>query len=233
MTIKFDLLENATDSIKQAIELLALPDEKSDARRLKQAILATAHGVELLLKERLRRVHPVLVWENVDRFPSLSARTVTVDIAMSRLINIGGLRDLAHDVDLIKSLRDTRNAIEHYVWSTTKEEADLIVGQALGFALHFSKSELNHDFFGYQARKDDIFSLLLEGNPDLSKAFNSRYEKGNKKFDDSLELCDYCHTLAVSSITGACHLCGHWNKEKEKQSSYSGNFDDFEDDIPF
>ena len=71
MKIEFDLLTNAADSISQAIELLAWRDEADEARRLKQAVLAVAHGVELLLKERLRQVHPVLIWENVDKFPSL------------------------------------------------------------------------------------------------------------------------------------------------------------------
>jgi len=154
----------------QAIQLLAWKDESNDARRLKQAVMAVAHGVELLLKERLRKVHPVLIWENVDKFPSLSARTVTVDIALCRLSKIGGLEFLEGDVDLIKALRDTRNAIEHYAWSTTKNEADRIVGQALGFALHFAKDELGYDFFGYGARKDDTFDLLLESNPEFAKS---------------------------------------------------------------
>ena len=87
MKIKFNLLGNAIDSIERGIELIAWKAEsgdarRGDARRLKQAVLSVAHGVELLLKERLRRVHPVLIWENVDKFPSLSARTVTVDIAI-------------------------------------------------------------------------------------------------------------------------------------------------------
>jgi hypothetical protein len=212
LKIEFDLLANATDSITQAIELLAWKDEPSDARRLKQAVLAVAHGVELLLKERLRRVHPVLIWENVDRFPSLSARTVTVDTALSRLVRIGGLTSLDDDSELISSLRDTRNAIEHYSWTTTKAEAERIIGQALGFALHFAKQELGHDFFGYESRKDDTFTLLLESNPHFSKAFSERYEQRTKGNGEPNLLCDYCHTLAVNPKTGACRLCGHWNE---------------------
>lgn len=171
----------------------------------------------LLLKERLRKVHPVLIWANVDKFPSLSARTVTVtvtvtvDVALSRLCKIGGLEFLENDADLIKSLRDTRNAIEHYAWSTTKNEADRIVGQALGFALHFAKDELGHDFFGYHTRKDDTFELLLESNPEFAKAFRERYENRAKAAGESNFLCDYCHALAVNPSTGACKLCGHWN----------------------
>jgi hypothetical protein len=212
LKIDFDLLTNATDSISQAIALLAWKDEPNDARRLKQAVLAVAHGIELLLKERLRRIHPVLIWENVDRFPSLSARTVTVDTALSRLIRIGGLTSLEDDSELISSIRDTRNAIEHYLWTTTKVEADRIIGQALGFALHVAKDELGHDFFGYESRKDDTFTLLLESNPHFAKAFSERYEQRTKGNGEANVLCDYCHTLAVNPQTGACRLCGHWNE---------------------
>ncbi len=210
MKIEFDLLSNAEDSITQAIDLLAWQDEPNDARRLKQAVLAVAHGVELLLKERLRKVHPVLIWENVDKFPSLSARTVTVDIALSRLCKIGGLKFVEDDSDLIKSLRNTRNAIEHYSWNTTKKEADRIVGQALGFAVHFAKNELDLDFFGYHTRKDDTFESLLESNPEFARSFNERYENRTKTVAQSNFLCDYCHALTVNPSTGACKLCGHW-----------------------
>lgn len=215
MKIEFDLLENATDSITQAIELLAWKDEPDEARRLKQAVLAIAHGVELLLKERLRRVHPVLIWENVDKFPSLSARTVTVDTALHRLSRIGGLKFPDKDSALITSLRDTRNAIEHYAWTTTKAEADRIVGQALGFALHFAKDELNYDFFGYGSHRDDTFDVLLESNSHFADAFRRRYESSATARGEENYLCDYCHTIAVNPATGACRLCGHWNSDGE------------------
>jgi hypothetical protein len=43
----------------------------------------SAHSIELLPKEKLRQVNPAFVWENVDKYPSLGARTVTVDTAIS------------------------------------------------------------------------------------------------------------------------------------------------------
>ena len=76
MNVEFNLLSNAADSIESAIELIAWGNEKVEASRLKQSIQSIAHGIELLLKERLRRVHPALLWENVDKYPSLNARTV-------------------------------------------------------------------------------------------------------------------------------------------------------------
>ena len=121
--IRLNLAQNAIDSINRAIELIAWQEEPDEAKRLKQAVLSVAHGVELLLKERLRLVHPSLIWENVDKYPSTSARTVGVEIAVTRLKNIGGLTFSDADILLIRSLRDTRNAIEHYSWSTTSKEA--------------------------------------------------------------------------------------------------------------
>ena len=53
--ISFELVENAVDSVSHAIELMAWKDIAEEGSRLKQAILSVAHGVELLLKERLRR----------------------------------------------------------------------------------------------------------------------------------------------------------------------------------
>lgn len=221
MKIEFNLLANATDSIEQAISLTAWRDEPDDARRLKQAVVAIAHGIELLLKERLRRVHPVLIWENVDKFPNLSARTVTVDTALNRLIRIGGLSFPSDDVSLIASLRDTRNAIEHYVWTTTKAEADIIIGQALEFAVHFAKNELGYDFFGFGTHKDGTFEDLQESNKHFAQAIRDRDEQVMNVTDEVKVLCTYCHALSVNPSTGACSLCGHWNN------------DNYVDDVPF
>lgn len=53
--IQFDLLSNARDSLKRAVDLLAWDDFNSDDAKLKHSITNAAHAIELLLKERLRR----------------------------------------------------------------------------------------------------------------------------------------------------------------------------------
>ena len=211
MKIEFDLLSNAEDSIQQAIELVAWGNDQPEPRRLKQAVQSIAHGVELLLKERLKRVHPCLIRENVDKYPSPNARTVTAETAMSRLTSIGGLRFETADVELIRSLRATRNAIEHYAWSTTKQEAEVIVGRALEFTIHFAKTELNYDFFGYHMRKDDTLHALLQSNQALSSAMAKRAFPSKGSNEPVPEICFFCHARAVDLITHACRLCGHWN----------------------
>jgi hypothetical protein len=108
--IEFDLLNNAKDSLRQAVELLAFEEIGSDNARLKHAITASAHCIELLLKERLRRINPAFAWENVDKYPSLKARTVTVETAINRLKSIGHVTFSADDERNLESLRTTRNA---------------------------------------------------------------------------------------------------------------------------
>lgn len=219
MHIEFDLLANAQDSIRHAIDSLTWNDEANEARRLKQAIRDVAHGVELLLKEKLRRVHPVLIWENIDKFPNLGARTVTVDTAVSRLARIGGLKFDPHDVELITALRDTRNAVEHYAWKTTKLEAERVVGEALGFAVYFAKEELGVDFLGYAEHREGTVEALMEGSYAFASAFRARYERSARDKGELATLCDYCGAIAVN-LAGACKACGHWQ---------TGN----KDEIPF
>jgi hypothetical protein len=229
MKIEFDLLTNALDSIDHAIELVAWGEQgnQSEARRLKQAIQSIAHGVELMLKERLKRIHPSLLWESVDKYPNLNARTITAEGAMTRLVNIGGLKFEPTDIELIRSLRATRNAIEHHAWTTTKQEADAIIGKALEFTLHFSKSELAYDFFGYRTRKDDSLQALVKSNAFLAEAMTLRLTPTGIDTFSQPRVCSFCRAKAVDPATAACRLCGHWQPSR--------GFDDFpdEDEIPF
>jgi hypothetical protein len=207
--IAFDLIANASDSLRQAVELLALREMGTDHARLKHAITNAAHCVELLLKERLRRIAPAFVWENVDRYPSLEARTVTVDTAISRLKNIGGLTFSADDERTLQSLRRTRNAIEHYEWRTSEKEARTIVGHALSFALGFAKDELNLDL-SEQFRTDDTWSMFRDELYEFSRIHGARIEARIRGAGDYPLCCDECGQLTVPARGGSCDLCGHW-----------------------
>ena len=232
--IEFTLIQNAFDSMERAIELLAWKDVSSDASRLKQAIQLIAHSIELLLKERLRRIHPSLIWEDVDKYPKLDARTVGVDRAIHRLEHVGGIFISTVDTKIIKSLRDTRNAIEHFGWQTDRQEADIIIGQGLSFAIQFARLNLDRDP-AYLFKGDDTWEKLFEQHSQFAIAYEQRIEKSfgvnveqmsgiNEKL---VRQCGFCNAMAQDALTGACSICGHW----EKRSDFS-SFSDFEDE-PF
>ncbi len=213
-TIQFDLLTNATDSISYAIELLAWPDIRNDERRMKQAILSISQGVELLLKERLRRIHPAFMFEDVDKFPSLDARTVGAERALMRLKSISGYLVRDSDAQLMRDLRRTRNAIEHAEWHTTLAEAKAIVGAALSFAIDFAKSELDRDL-SYEFRREDTWGQLLTELHEFAAAHARRLAANAGVDQVNMMTCDVCHHETLDRLEQSCPLCGHWNSDEE------------------
>lgn len=207
--IRFDLLANARDSLRHAVELLAWKDVATDDARLKHAIVNAAHAIELLLKERLRRVNAAFVWENVDKYPSLEARTVTVDTAISRLKSIGGVALSADDERNLRSLRKTRNAIEHYEWHTSAKEAKVIVGNALSFAFSFAADHLGTDLAA-DFKRDDTWRLLIDELYDFARAHGARIEAKLRENGEYPSCCVACGEKTVPMRGGSCELCGHW-----------------------
>jgi hypothetical protein len=207
--IQFDLLTNAQDSLRRAVELLAWKDIGSNHARLKHAITNAAHSIELLLKERLRRVHPAFVWEKVDQYPKLGARTVTPEAAISRLENICDVILTDNDKTLLRSMRTTRNAIEHYEWSATEKEAKVIVGNALSFAFSFAAEHLGTDLAA-DFKRDDTWRMLIDELNEFVRAHGARTETKLREKGEFPCCCDACGELTVPMRGGSCELCGHW-----------------------
>jgi hypothetical protein len=200
--IQFDLLTNARDSLKQAVHLLAWKDLGDDHGRLKHSIIAAAHSIELLLKERLRQINPAFVWEKV-------GKTLTVKAAISRLKDKGGIKLTDKDEENLRSLFKTRKDIQHYVWNTTEKEARVIVGNALSFAFFFAAEYLNNDLAA-DFKEDDTWRSLINELHEFVRAHAPRIE--DDLFEKGLNpsYCDFCGELTVPARGGSCELCGHW-----------------------
>lgn len=221
--VEFNLISNATDSIEHAVDLLAYNHELNRATISKRAIMSIAHAIELLLKERLRIVHPSLIWENVDRYPDLDARTVSAEGALVRLKRIGGLEFSAEDEQLLRAIRKMRNAIEHFKCSISIEEADHIIGTSLSFAVKFLKIHLGTDLLGYAERESGILQDLMDRNSSFAKSF--KVVQPNN--EGATKLCSFCKALLFIEDRGVCSRCGHWNYLLFEASG------DADDDIPF
>ncbi len=206
--ITFDLVNNAKDSLKTAIELLAWPDSVT-SDKYKQSILSAAHCVELLLKERLRRVHPAFVWENVDKYPSLSARTVTSDKALSRLETLDEVTFNDKDKRTISALRNMRNAIEHYEFTISEKEAKVALGSILSFIFLFASNELSLDLTE-EFKEDDTWEMLITEMYEFASSHAENIARVLAESGVPIDTCKFCGYDTVDLFKESCGLCGHW-----------------------
>lgn len=202
----FNLVENAKDSLSHAIEHLG-PVNKNSTGDWKRIIVDFAHVVELLVKERLRRIHPAFVFNNIDKYPSNEAFTVGADLAFLRLQKIGNIKFSDADINAVKSAREKRNEIEHFEFSIENHEAKVLVGQVLSFILKFAEEELELEWNSL-CFKGGKWWVLFEYKEFYEALQKSIQEKISKNEIPVIE-CTSCHNDSFDLDTEECLICGH------------------------
>jgi hypothetical protein len=202
----FNLVENAKDSLCHAIEHLG-PVDRNTTGDWKRVIVDLAHVVELLFKEKLRRVHPAFVFNDIDKYPSNDAFTVGAEKAFKRLQKVSGLSFSEADKNAIKAAREKRNEIEHFEFSLENHEAKVLVGQVLSFILTFAEKQLDLQWNSL-CFKGGKWWVLTE-----YKVF---YESINKTAQQKIvnnEIpvieCSSCHNESFDIDEQKCLICGH------------------------
>lgn len=203
--LKLDLLNNAKDSLRHAVDILAW-DDTPRSNKYKQAILSVFHCAELLLKERLQRVNGALVWENVDKFPSLDARTVTVQTALSRLERIGEVTISEEDQKKLLECLKLRNAIQHFEVKIEEKVARAMLGKVLSFVFDFAEKELKLDL-RKEFTDDDTWAMLVAqfdefANEHGPKVASKYFGAGALRAD-----CPICGQDTVDMDNEHCVLC--------------------------
>ena len=204
--MKLTLIENAKDSLEHSIEHLV----KEDGPRvgnLKRVILDLSHTVELILKERLVRIHPAFAYSNIDKYPSKDAYMVSTDDALKRLVKIGRVSFTDEDKTTIYDCKKKRNSIEHFEFEIEEKEAEIIIGRILSFILAFSQNELELDWQSELINNNNWSKLsqLSEFWDVHSKTVISKLEKN----EIPTETCPTCSIETFDLESLRCHLCGH------------------------
>jgi hypothetical protein len=206
MKHKFNLIDNAKESLSHAVYHLTDSDQLS-AGDLKRAVLDVAHVVELLLKERLRRIHPAFLWNDVDKYPSEKAFKVDTKTAIERLVKMAGVKLVDSDVKTIANCRGIRNDIEHYEFEIEPKEARVIIGKMLAFIFHFAKTHLDIDWVK-EFKKDDRWKALIdmyEFWEQYSQTLGKQLQDAGKTVGD----CPRCYAWTFVFEAMRCALCGH------------------------
>jgi len=202
----FNLIENAKDSLLHAIGHMG-PVNSNSPGDWKRIIVDLAHVLELLLKEKLRQIHPAFLFQNVDKYSSANAFTLSAEFAVERLKKIGLIVFTKDDLKAICSTREKRNEIEHYEFSLENHEARVLVGQALGFILKFSEMELNLDWKSL-CFKNNNWKILYQYQEFYETLLNTTNAKIEKEETPVLE-CPSCHNETFGIEKECCLLCGH------------------------
>ncbi len=135
------LYANAIDSLKIGCGYTV---GNTESAKRKQAILTIFHAIELLLKERLYREHPLLIYRNLSVKIEADSLTVGVKEALIRLESIGVTIPKAPK-DVIEKLQGRRNRIEHHRYEDEVTDHQ-IISESIAFSFFFIEAILEEDF---------------------------------------------------------------------------------------
>ncbi|WP_409068369.1 hypothetical protein ACFLKB_13040 [Clostridium sp. FAM 1755] len=87
--MRLNLLENAMDSLSEAIDYYVNGKTYADERCYKFCVIMLYHSAELILKEILVREHKTLIYEQIDHYKNgKGTKTIGLRVALMRVRNI-------------------------------------------------------------------------------------------------------------------------------------------------
>ncbi|MFE9691551.1 hypothetical protein [Micromonospora sp. NPDC005806] len=185
------------------------------------AIVNAAQAIELLLKERLRREHKLLVFTDVDK---PRRHTVSLDKALDRLSSCGVELE-REDLDRIRRARDLRNDVVHYEVSATEGQLEAAYVDLFEFAHVFHQRELGEELHPHLAPElHGMEAALMERfrrdfvtyqGEHMVKAFPSEIVESQQITHIAIEGSEYERIRyggegywEFGNISGNCHDCG-------------------------
>ncbi len=202
--ITLSLLENSESFLKEALHKAILAEKRES--EWKFALFNLVQAIELALKERLRREHPLLVYADIDN-PKLS---VSLERALGRLSQCPTVGLNQDDIKNVRLAASIRNSITHHEVDVSIEQVKSIFASLLGFLSEFSERHLNTSLATKVPKhlwKKAISAKLYAS--ELYRRAEQRFER--EKIDKSkLITCIRCwhDTFVTSKRRDSCYLCG-------------------------
>jgi hypothetical protein len=208
-----DIFENGIDSLNIGIRYFLYGEFETSH---KHAILNIFHSIELFLKEKLSRIHPILIYKNFDKPINDDSLTVGLTEIIIRFKNLG-IKLNPKQEDVLKELQRRRNRIEHHKF-IPDDSHYYIIGKDLKFIYYFLpehlscalEDHLDEDIYT-QVRKAilDYDERLSDANMKVQEALKNRE---NEASVDPIHTstCPECrnHTVVINSEKGDfCFFC--------------------------
>jgi hypothetical protein len=220
------LFLNAIDSLKVGIDYYV--NEPFETAH-KHSILTIYHSIELLLKEKLYRVHPILIYTNINKKINDDSNTVGLNDILIRFENLS--IDVSNFKSILIDLQKRRNRIEHHKYDEELDD-NITIGKSLKFIYDFLQNHLNENIEDYVESDDlhEMKELIFSYNELVKEAKEKAIELAKSKInfshnEESINLlfCPLCseETMVVdSSGNGLCTYCDGKERFYECESCY-------------
>lgn len=210
--LKLNLFDNGMDFLNRGLHEYCLGATNSS---MKYATLHIFQSIELILKEKLYRINPSLI------YIGNSTRTIYLEEAVNRLSQ-NGVTIQQTDIVAIGALKSVRNQLTHFSVTYDKNDLSLIISNCIDFLHNFVRDQLNVEIRDI-AEKEDWAKLLdkLQGVRDhylqvaLEKIEQIKKEDNacNSEVDTDCPRC-VSKTMVISNREkefpmwhGSCFVC--------------------------
>lgn len=218
-----EMLENALDYLLSAAEYLTLKNSRS----YKYAILHAFAGIELLLKERLRREHWSLIFKEVDKANSQSLNSgdlLTVDFkaCCERLKDIAKVTIGDQERRKLDNLRTLRNRLQHFHAVLDESDVTSQLFFAVGFSIGFIAKQIGNAEDNHKTVLAQLHQRLASLQKYVVHRMNEiRPELGKGKVS---VICPRCSqsTLALGNGDPSCPFCGYSDEAFEAMLEATG-----------
>lgn len=134
--LTLSLQQNTESFLTEALAKAVIAEK--EVSEWKFALFNIVQSIELSLKERLHKEHPLLVFADIDN-PKL---TVSLERALTRLARIESVCLTTEDIKNIRLAASIRNNITHHAVDISVEQVKVIFAGLLGFVVEFSRRQL-------------------------------------------------------------------------------------------
>lgn len=228
-SVKLGLLENSHAFLREAVaNALAARD---DVRKWQFAILHLVQSLELSVKALLHRVHPVFIYEDIDK----RKHTVSLSGALLRLqsAEIAGIPLAQHELAQIERIIELRNRITHSEFELKAPYAEAKFFEVFALVARFQGQHLDTeiDRILTGAEIGELLSIK-KALDEMSAQAASRIAE-EKRSSELVWVCPSCghDTFVIEDDINTCYTCRHVQNVAEchycKKFHFADDMEDF------
>ncbi len=202
-THRLDLLNNSISYFREAVSYAQ--QDSAETNHWKFAILHVVQAMELAFKERLRRIHPVFIYESVDK----PDKTLSLRSALNRLRNpqIGNIPITDVEKSKIEKAFDLRSELTHFEFNHSHDHIELKFAEIFSFMIFFYRSQLGLETTAFidEEQHNKIIKLVKTRTElmERAKAYIASRE------DSTVWMCPSCQEDTFLTSEEQCCFCHH------------------------